>query len=101
MAMFVHLAFEAGLNRIVCNGISRSRRVVSGVPRGVFAVPVTRNFYISHQWLRELSCSPAVYGWVLELQTMTHIRPLRAFPARTENALKGRVVGVVRTDPQA
>lgn len=22
--------------------------------RGVFAMPVTRNFYISHQWLREL-----------------------------------------------
>jgi len=26
----------------------------SRTPRGIFAMPVTRNFYVSHQWLREL-----------------------------------------------
>jgi phage-related protein len=31
-----------------------SRRASRDLPRGVFAVPVTRNFYVSHQWLREL-----------------------------------------------
>jgi len=30
------------------------RRVGASSPGGVFAVPVTRNFYASHQWLREL-----------------------------------------------
>lgn len=54
MAMFVHLAFESAVARIRRNGVSRSRRKSGAFPRGVFAVPVTRNFYISHQWLREL-----------------------------------------------
>ena len=30
------------------------RRAGGEFPGGVFAMPVTRNFYISHQWLREL-----------------------------------------------
>ena len=30
------------------------RRAHGEFPGGVFAVPVTRNFYVSHQWLREL-----------------------------------------------
>jgi hypothetical protein len=54
MAMFVHIAPESALARIRRNGISRSRRAVGASPGGVFAVPVTRNFYLSHQWLREL-----------------------------------------------
>jgi hypothetical protein len=54
MAMFVHLAPESRLARIRRNGISRSRRAIGAVPRGAFAVPVTRNFYVSHQWLREI-----------------------------------------------
>lgn len=54
MAMFTHLAFESALARIRRNGIGRSHRIRSAFPRGVFAVPVTRNFYVSHQWLREL-----------------------------------------------
>ena len=36
------------------NGISRLRRAIGSRPGGIFAVPVTRNFYLSHQWLREL-----------------------------------------------
>jgi hypothetical protein len=54
MAMFVHLTLESGVARIQRNGINRSRRTRGELPRGVFAVPVTRDFYISHQWLREL-----------------------------------------------
>jgi hypothetical protein len=36
------------------NGVRRLRRARGDFPGGVFAVPVTRNFFISHQWLREL-----------------------------------------------
>jgi hypothetical protein len=54
MAMFVHLAPESLVARIRRNGIARLRKPVGTLPSGVFAVPVTRNFYASHQWLREL-----------------------------------------------
>lgn len=54
MAMFVHLALESRVAMIRRNGIRRVRRAAGDFPGGVFAVPVTRNFYISHQWLREL-----------------------------------------------
>jgi hypothetical protein len=39
---------------ILRNGIGRLRKAASGRPAGIFAVPVTRNFHVSHQWLREL-----------------------------------------------
>ena len=52
--MFVHLAAESALARIRRYGIRRSRRGRGDVPRGLYAVPVTRNFFVSHQWLREL-----------------------------------------------
>jgi hypothetical protein len=52
--MFVHLAPESRVDRIRRNGIRRLRRPSGEFPGGVFAVPVTRNFYVSHQWLREL-----------------------------------------------
>lgn len=54
MALFVHLAPESQLARIRRNGITRMRRAVGALPRGVFAAPVTSNFYASHQWIREL-----------------------------------------------
>ncbi len=54
MAMFVHLTLESRIALIRRNGIGRLRRPSRSFPGGVFAVPVTRNFYISHQWLREL-----------------------------------------------
>lgn len=53
MAMFVHLTAEKNVKAILRNGISRLRKQ-SQTPSGVFAMPVTRNFYVSHQWLREL-----------------------------------------------
>jgi hypothetical protein len=53
MAMFVHLAPEKYAATIRRSGISRLRK--AGVPEpGVFATPVARNFFVSHQWLREL-----------------------------------------------
>jgi hypothetical protein len=54
MTLFVHLTKATRAEKIRRNGINRLRRVDGESPRGVFAVPVTRNFYISHQWLREL-----------------------------------------------
>jgi hypothetical protein len=54
MAMFVHLTTEARISRIQRNGIARVRKAVGTSPVGVYAVPVTTNFYASHQWLREL-----------------------------------------------
>ena len=54
MAMFVHFAPESAVANIRRRGIARSRRESPNLPRGTFAVPVTRNFYLSHQWLREL-----------------------------------------------
>lgn len=54
MAMFVHMAPESRLALIRRNGIGRLRKPTARHPGGIFAVPVTRNFYISHQWLREL-----------------------------------------------
>ena len=54
MAMFVHLAPQSSVARIRRTGISRVRKPRGEFPGGVFAVPVTRNFFLSHQWLREL-----------------------------------------------
>lgn len=51
--MFVHLTPEKRVKNILRNGISRLRKFSNGA-RGIFAMPVTRNFYVSHQWLREL-----------------------------------------------
>lgn len=52
--MFVHLTPESRAALIRRNGIARPRRPNGVHPRGVFAVPVTRDFYVTHQWLREL-----------------------------------------------
>jgi hypothetical protein len=54
MAMFVHLTSEAAVARTRRAGINCSRYKRPDAIRGVFAVPVTRNFFVSHQWLREL-----------------------------------------------
>jgi hypothetical protein len=54
MPMFVHLAPESRIALIRRNGIRRLRKPAAGHPGGIFAVPITRNFYVSHQWLREL-----------------------------------------------
>ena len=52
MPVFVHLTAERNLRSIRRSGIVPAK--VRFGPRGVYALPVTRNFYVSHQWLREL-----------------------------------------------
>lgn len=54
MAMFVHLAKASDVPHIRRVGIRRQRRRSGDFPGGVFAVPLTNDFQISHQWLREL-----------------------------------------------
>jgi hypothetical protein len=54
MSLFVHLTSESRAALIRRNGVGRMRKVRGGTPPGIFAVPVTRNFFVSHQWLREL-----------------------------------------------
>ena len=52
MAILVHLADEKDLASIKKNGIKVGKR-----QRGIFCMPVLQDFYISHQWLRELKRS--------------------------------------------
>ncbi len=54
MPMFVHLAPESRIARIRRNDIGRLGKGIGERPGGIFAMPMTRNFYVSHQWLREL-----------------------------------------------
>lgn len=49
MPVFVHLTPHKNVPAIRRGGIAPGRHT-----RGVYALPVTRNFQISHQWLREL-----------------------------------------------
>ena len=59
VAKFVHLAPESQVARIRRHGI-RARAAKDAFPGGVFAVAVTRNFYASHQWLRELTAAMCI-----------------------------------------
>ena len=52
MPVFVHLTLHSNVASIRRGGIGLRKRRFR--PRGVYALPVTRNFYVSHQWLREL-----------------------------------------------
>lgn len=51
MAMFVHLAPEKRSKAILRSGLHLPRG------RGIYAMPVTRNYTVSHPWLRELKRS--------------------------------------------
>src|SRR5690242_5016267 len=52
MASFIHLADERTLARILKNGLIATK--IRGSLRGVYATPVLADYYVSHQWLREL-----------------------------------------------
>ena len=52
MPKFVHIADEKNAKKIVKNGIK-----VGKGRTGIFCMPVTNDFTISHQWLRELKRS--------------------------------------------
>jgi hypothetical protein len=56
MPVLVHLAPAAASARIRKHGIRRSR-ATRLLPAGVYAMPVSRSFHASHQWLRELKRS--------------------------------------------
>ncbi|MCR5857077.1 hypothetical protein [Mesorhizobium sp. J428] len=55
MATFVHIAPEHAISRIRRGGVATTReRLRSGTRVGVFAMPVTKDFAFTHQWVREL-----------------------------------------------
>lgn len=57
MASFVHLASEKDAAAIRRSGIKPQRvsnAPLDGYERIIFAMPVTKDFHVSHQWLREL-----------------------------------------------
>ena len=54
--MFVHLTSEKNASSIERGGI-RCRRSPYPAGRVVFAMPVTKSYFLSHQWLRELKRS--------------------------------------------
>jgi hypothetical protein len=53
MATFVHLAAERDLRSIRRSGL-RPGPARGHLPSGVYALPTTPSFAVSHQWLREL-----------------------------------------------
>jgi len=55
MPVFVHLTSHRNVPAIRRGGIGQRKLRRHGP--GVYAMPVTRNFYVSHQWLRELKRS--------------------------------------------
>jgi hypothetical protein len=54
MPTLVHLADEKNSKKIIQNGLKTGR-----YGTGVYCMPVLPNFYVSHQWLRELKRSGA------------------------------------------
>jgi hypothetical protein len=53
VTQFVHLADSSKIGRITKAGISVSRTRIDGV-KGFYCTPVCRDYYRTHQWLREL-----------------------------------------------
>ncbi len=54
----MHMAPESALAAIRRSGIKPSA-TPEGIPRLVYSMPVTGDFYIAHQWMRELKASGA------------------------------------------
>jgi hypothetical protein len=52
LPVFVHLTSHRNVAAIRRGGLALVKRRMK--PRGVYALPVTPNFQVSHQWLREL-----------------------------------------------
>lgn len=52
--MFVHLTSESISESIRRTGIRGQRIFVDEIGTGTYAMPVVRNFFMTHQWLREL-----------------------------------------------
>jgi hypothetical protein len=54
VVMFVHLTPESQARRIRRTGLGRLRKAWGGRPGGFYALPVTANYHVMHQWVREL-----------------------------------------------
>jgi hypothetical protein len=54
MPVFVHLAEESAGKSILKNGIIKKRVHDESIGSGVFCMPVIRDFYATHQWVREM-----------------------------------------------
>lgn len=54
MAMFMHLAAENNLESIRRVGIRPETIHFPELPEGIFCMPVIKDFYATHQWVREL-----------------------------------------------
>ncbi len=59
MASFIHLCPETSQKKIRRSGIKPSRVRGGEVKSGVYSMAVTEDFFISHQWLRELKAEGA------------------------------------------
>ena len=91
MALFVHLTPASRAKRLARDGIRRPR----GPLGGVFAVPVTPNFYLTHQWLRELrrwTAGPLVGVYF----RLPDDQPVRVGPYRGPHATMTAVAAVGR-----
>jgi hypothetical protein len=53
MAVFLHVTQEKNIPNIKKNGI-KGKKINNDIPCGVFCMPVTQNYYVSHQWVREM-----------------------------------------------
>lgn len=53
MPIFLHVTQEKNIGNIKKNGI-KGKKVNEDIPCGVFCMPVTQNYYFSHQWIREM-----------------------------------------------
>lgn len=53
MPQFIHLADARKISLILKSGI-KAHKIRGRIEKGVFATPVLPNYYLSHQWLREL-----------------------------------------------
>ena len=54
MASFIHLCDAKNLHSIRRNGITFARIKGAGRTTGIYATPVLPDFYVTHQWVREL-----------------------------------------------
>ncbi len=53
MALFIHIAAKKDCLKIHRSGL-KAGPVSDVIPHGVYAMPVVPNFYVAHQWVREL-----------------------------------------------
>lgn len=53
MSVFIHVTEEKNIKNIKKQGI-KGRKINEEVGYGIFCMPVTQNYYMSHQWVREM-----------------------------------------------